>query len=116
MPEPISATLTRGAITMLSQVLSLPEWTKDVADKYRAGQLIEERLILDVPRPAYDDPQLSDADAKAAFEAWANAEVTITWTERQRDVVKKCLTETLNRLPCGRHTNRLIQAVGLQPD
>lgn len=116
MPEPLTVTITRGAGSLLAQALSFPDWSKDAGEKYRAGQLIEEQLLFKENRPVFADPQRPTKDEEAAFEAWANTEETFTWSERQRDVVKKCLMESFNRLPCGRHLNRLIQAVGLQPD
>jgi hypothetical protein len=116
MPDLITTTITRGAGSILSQALSMPEWSKDAGEKYRAGQLIEEQLLFKERCPVFADASRPTKAEEAAFEAWANTEETIHWSERQRDVAKRCLTENFGRLPCGRHLNRLIQAVGLVPE
>jgi hypothetical protein len=99
--------ITRGAGSLLAQVLSMAHWSNDRGEKFRAGEMIEGPLgfAIDAPR-----------DSQPKFDAWALPVETVTMTERQIDVAKKCINGCLANLPCGKHLNSLLTAFGLAPE
>jgi hypothetical protein len=117
MPDPISSTFSRGAACLLAQCLSFPEWSKDDAGaKYRAGEIIEEVLVVTNERPDFTGSKLPTSVCQEQMDSWLNGPHSVNWSQRQFDVAKRCVAANLERLPNGRHCNSLLKALGLEPE
>lgn len=112
--------LTNGAKCLAFSMLSLPELFKTPVEKFRAGLLQD---VLETKPPHEKalqkvDPKAVLTDAVEAMqdaqEAFFLADVEVTITDGQRDLLRTICTDHAKQLPTGsKHTNRLLLELGL---
>lgn len=82
--EPISITVTRGAVRLITQCLQQPGWAKETSTLYRAGKLAAslEDQFDDLP---------PDSSPEEAMREWAFKEVSIDLTAKTKKLMTACL-------------------------
>jgi hypothetical protein len=99
---------TRGGITLLLSALAQPGWTKATASLYRAGKILEElemKFNEEAPKDLTEQKE------------WAIKIVSFESSEKERDVLKECLTHHVKEGHIGpsRHFRALADTLGIAP-
>ena len=85
--------LPTGAVAILQEILSTPQWYKD--DPKQANTIVRAVQALDALPDLTDRPKPEKDEAKEAFEvradAWAAPILQFDWTDKQKEAVKKCV-------------------------
>ena len=112
-------TLNNGALHNLAQLLAVAGLLTETADLYRAGQMLEECLPLDLPKPPEPDASLDQLAATKHVVNWTRAgKHVVTLSERQRDTAKKAVQAAVAKgmLPGGPSSLCLLRELGLAPE
>lgn len=100
---------TRGGVSLILSALVQPGWTKVTASIYRAGKLVE-----DLEMKFNEEPPKDAAEGKA----WSLNEVSFDVSEKEREVLKECLTHHVKEGHIGpsKHFRALADSLGLAPN
>ena len=111
--DSILATFTNGGANLLTAALQGHEWSgTDVSEKIVAGLLVHEKLR---PITKKQPSLVNTKESMEAYDDWEHIEITITTTEGEREMIRKCLKHesTTKKLPNLYHTSKLYVAFGL---
>lgn len=113
----IPAIFTNGGANLLTNALGTSEWSAgDLPDKILSGLFMGSKLrpITKTNPPAPKD-QAGVAAYLEAVEEWEHTELTITTTEDEREMIRKCLRHeaTAKTLKNSYHLSVLYKAFGL---
>ena len=113
----IPAVFTNGGANLLTTALQGQEWSgTDVSEKIVAGLLAHEKLR---PITKKNPPAPKDQSGVAAYletvDEWEHVEFSMTTTEDEREIIRKCLKHesTAKKLGNSYHLSRLYIAFGL---
>ena len=86
--------LPTGAVTILEEILSTPQWYKD--DPKQAKTIVHAVGALDALPDTPKRPKPDKDEDKEFFEArvdvWAAPILMFNWTDKQKEAVKKCVS------------------------
>lgn len=115
MSKSHTLTLNNGAIHHLSQVLGSPGLLTDPADLFRAGQIIEEKL-MDLPKPDEIPKGTDGLAAEGMIRKWQRDGANVVeLSERHRDTAKKAVKAACEKgnIPPGPASMCLLFELGL---
>ena len=93
-PVTIQYELPTGAIAVLEEILKRPQWYKDdpkVGSLVKRARQIRAELPKTATRPEPEKDERQDA-YDARVDAWATVTLSFNWTDKQKEVAKKCFT------------------------
>jgi hypothetical protein len=115
MSKAHKVTLTNGAASLLLNCLcnSQPGWKRDLKDAAHASRLIVETFGDFEPKPPADDAKEADV---LAFKNWQAEAKEWAFSEKERDLIKFCITKLGSVLPTSKPAFELMTAFGLVED
>lgn len=92
--------LLNGEAVLLATLLTIPEQFKDTGEHLRAAYILT-NIELKLP------------EAKDQLDAWAREPYrTVEFTEAQRDLVKKVITNNIEKIPPSLISKKLLEQFG----
>ncbi len=111
-------TIFQQTLNVLRSMLELPGWVKTPADVYLAGKLLVQTLpAVDVSwAPTSEALAKSSTEDQKAFKAreteWCDSKIELKLDEKERELIRLCLTKNVENLRHNKYTFDLYNAFG----